>query len=166
MLEFYIYELKSRKIPTWEISILGVVLVVLHLLFPYIEISVLLILFLIFAAVFIAQAENNKPIGKIYFSSHKIKVSTNTIEFQESIHNLDKLELVYGGHSEKILKGNYVGPLTQFSGTDNYFYLSKKNNEFKCRILVENENREKELIELVKTWEAIGYDISQIVNLI
>ncbi len=166
MLEFYIYELKSRKIPTWEISILGAVLVVLHLLFPYIEISVLLILFLIFAAVFIAQAENNKPIGKIYFSSHKIKISTNNIEFQENIRNLDRLELIYSGHSGKILKGNFVGPFTQFSGADNSFFLSKNNNEFKCRILVEDKNREKELIELVKIWEANGYDISHIVNLI
>lgn len=162
MIEFSIYNLKSKSSLTLEIMIIGSAIVVLYLLFPTINFSLLLIPIIVFIFYKVSKNDKNEIIGKVYLTNHQIKVKTELNDFQINLSNLDKFELIYSGYCGQILRGDIIGPFNTFSGIDNYIAIVKDSSEFRCRFFVENSQEESELIELIKNWEALGYDIDNI----
>ncbi len=162
MIEFSIYNLNSKNTLTLEVLIMGSLIVSLYLLFPKINIGLLLIPLIVFIFFKVSRNDKNEIIGKIYLTNHHIKVKTKSNEFQVDIHNLDRFEMTYSGYHGQRLRGDIIGPFNTFSGIDNYISLVKDNSEFRCRFLVENSKEECELIELIKKWETLGYDIDDI----
>lgn len=162
MIEFPIYNTGSKNHITPYIIILGSAIIILHLLFPTMDRSVFLILFLILIFYFALKKDKKESIGKIYLDNYQIKVETETNNFQVELRDIDKLELVYSGYHGKRLRGDFIGPYHRFSGIDNYIQIENNSSEFKYRFLVENSNEEYDLMELVKNWKTLGYDMSNI----
>jgi hypothetical protein len=50
----------------------------------------------------------------------------------------------------------------QFSGNDNFISIDSGSEVYEYRFLVEDEMKERQLVELISDWEKIGFDVSHI----
>ncbi len=145
-----------------RIVIISGVLILLYLLFPEMDRTIFMVLVMIFLLYLFLEKENFKPVGKIYFDNRSISVVSNEHDFKIDLSNLDSLELVYSGYCGQRIVGNNIGTPHTFSGYDNYLYITRNNDKFECRFMVEDCIGEKSLLGLVKNWEELGYDVSNI----
>ena len=162
MIEFPIYRFNNTNSIVREILFAGSIVAILYILFPQIDIRLLLIPLVAFIFYKVAKHDKNEPIGKIHLTNHQIQVTSETDNFRVDISLLNKLELIYSGFRGQRLKGDIIGPYNKFSGIDNYLILIKNGSEFKCRFLVKNQEEENILIEVIQNWEVFGYDTTNI----
>jgi len=142
--------------------IISGILILLYLLFPEMDRNIFVVLVMIFVLYLFLEKDNLKPLGKIYFDNHSISVVSNEHDFKIELSNLDKLELVYGGYRGQRTVCNNIGRYYTFSGYDNYLEITSNGNKFECRFMVDDFTSETNLLELLKNWEHLGYDISNI----
>lgn len=58
--------------------------------------------------------------------------------------------------------GDIIPRFNTYSGNDNYVSIDTSDEIYRFRFHVENEFQEHKIIELVKVWDALGFDISNI----
>ena len=162
MLALSIQKIKNKNSLIVQFLILVSAMIVLYLLLPTANRSLLLLPIIIFILYLVSKKERGEFIGKIYLSNHQIKVKTKTDNFLFDLNNLDKFELIYGGYVGQGLRKEIITSYFIYSGNANYLEIIKNNFVFKCRFLVENSKQENELIKLVENWETLGYNISNI----
>lgn len=162
MIEFPLYKISKNGLHAYQILIVGISVIVMFFLFPTLQ-SIVVLLLIVGVAFFIILTEKKKkPAGKIYLTSHQIKVVTDTNEFQIDLSNIDRLEIIYSGYNGKRVTGDFIPRFNKFSGIDNYIIIEKDNHKFNYKFYVDNELQENDIIELIRNWEKYGYDISNI----
>jgi hypothetical protein len=162
MIEISIYEKASKKNLIIYIGIGILTLLTLYLIFPkYGPLSFFLPV-LIFLFIITITERQEKPVGTIYLTERQIFIKTNHIDIKSELFNIRKLKLKYSGFKGKRLPGDFMPRFNQFSGNDNFISIDLGSELYEYRFLVEDEIKEKQIVELISDWEKIGFDVSNI----
>jgi hypothetical protein len=162
MIEISIFEKASKKKLIIYIGIGIITLLTLYLIFPkYGPLSFFLPL-LIFLFIITITERQEKPGGTIYLTERQIFIKTNHIDIKSELFSIRKLKLKYSGFKGKRLPGDFMPRFNQFSGNDNYISIDLGSEVYEYRFLVEDELKEKQIVELISYWEKIGFDVSNI----
>ena len=162
MIEISIYEKTSKKNLIIYIGIGILTLLTLYLIFPkYGPLSFFLPV-LIFLFIITITERQEKPSGTIYLTERQIFIKTNHIDIKSELFSISKLKLKYSGFKGKRLPGDFMARFNQFSGNDNFISIDLGSEVYEYRFLVEDEIKEKQIVELISDWEKIGFDVSNI----
>ncbi len=162
MIEISIFEKASKKSLIIYVGIGILIILTLYLIFPkYGPLSFFLPL-LIFLSIITITERQEKPCGTIYLTERQIFIKTNYFDFKSELFSIRKLKLKYSGFKGKRLPITFIPRYRQFSGSDNYISIDLGTKVYEYRFLVEDEIKEKQIIELVSDWEKIGFDCSNI----
>lgn len=162
MIKFQLYKPEKNKLLTIQIVILGIAFVIIYFLFPSMDLSVIAAAFFIFIAYLAFTEKKQLPTGNVLMDSHHIEIKTLKNEIQIELSKINKLDLIYSGFHGKKVTGDIIPKYNRFSGLDNYLKIEKDDQIFEYKFQVEDESQENELIDLIMTWENLGYDISNI----
>jgi hypothetical protein len=162
MIELSIYEKVSKKSLIIYIGIGILITLALYLLFPKYSPLFFILPVLIFLFIISITEPKAKPAGTIYLTERQILIKTNHTDIKSELSGISKLKLKYSGFKGKRLPGDFFPRFNQFSGNDNYISIDLGTEVYEYRFLVENEIKEKQIIELISDWEKIGFDVSNI----
>lgn len=162
MIEISIFEKASKKGLLIYIGIGILTFLTLYLIFPKYGILSFFLPLLIFLIIITITERQEKPGGTIYLTERQIIIKTNQIDIKSEIFSIRKLILKYSGFKGKRLPLSFIPSYKQFSGSDNYISIDLGTKVYEYRFLVEDEIKERQIIELVSDWEKIGFDCSNI----
>lgn len=162
MIELSIYKKTTKKKLIMYIGIGILTMLALYFLFPtYGPISFFLTL-IIFIFIISSTEQDENYIGVIYLTDKQIIIRTNHSNIKAEIFGIRKLKFTYSGYKGKRLSGDFFPRYNQFSGIDNFISIDLGKKVYEYRFLVEDEIKEKQLIELISDWEKAGFDVSNI----
>ena len=162
MIKLLIFEKAGRKSQLIYLGIGILIVLGLYLLFPAYN-PLYFILPIIFFLVIISVTETKaNPVGTIYLTERQIFLKTNQTDIKSELSGICNLKLKYSGYKGKRLPGDYLPRFNQFSGNDNYISIDLGSEVYEYRFLVEDEIKEKQIIDLISEWEKIGFDVSNI----
>lgn len=162
MIELSIFEKAGKKSLFIYFGIGGIIIFALYLLFPTCN-PLIFILPIIGILVILSITElNEKPVGNLYLSKWQILIKTRNADVKSELSRISKLKLKYSGYQGKRVPGDLFPRFNQFSGSDNYISIDLGTEVFEYRFLIEDEEQEKQLVELIGDWEKMGFDVSDI----
>ena len=162
MIELSIYEKAGKKNLIIYVGIGILAIIALYLLFPTYNPLFFILPIIIFLIIFTITELKEKPVGTIYLSELQLFIKTGNIDIKSDLNKISKLKLKYSGFKGKRLPGDFFPRFNQFSGNDNYISIVLGTEVFEYRFLVEDESKENQLIELIRAWEGLGFDVSDI----
>ena len=162
MIELSLFEKTSKTSLIIYIGIGILAILALYLLFPTYGPHFFIIPVLIFLIIISITEQKAKPAGTIYLTERQIYIKTNHTDIKSELSGISKLKLKYSGFKGKRLPGDFMPRFNQFSGSDNYIRIDLGTEVYEYRFLVEDEIKEKQIIELISDWEKIGFDVSNI----
>lgn len=162
MIELSIYEKASKKSPIIYIGIGILAILALYLLFPGYSPLLFILPISIFLIIISITETKAKSIGSIYLTERQILIKTNHTDINTELFKISKLKLKYSGFKGKILPADFFPRFNRFSGNDNFISIDLGTEVYEYRFLVEDEIKEKQIIELISDWEKTGFDVSNI----
>jgi len=162
MIDLQVYEKASIKNLVIYIVLGILTFFALYLLFPAYGPLLFFIPLILFLIIISVTEPKEKPAGTIYLTEKQIVIKTNHTDVVSDMSGIRKLELKYSGFKGKRLAADYFPRFNQFSGNDNYILIDLGSEVYKFRFLVEDEIKENQILELVRDWEKIGFDVSNI----
>jgi hypothetical protein len=162
MIELSIYEKAGKISPIIYIGIGILIILALYLLFPTYSPLLFILPIIIFMVIITMTEPVAKPVGTMYLTERQILIKTNGTDIKSELFRISKLMLKYSGYKGKRLPGDFMPRFNQFTGNDNYIRIDLGTEVYEYRFLVEDEIKEKQIIELISDWEKIGLDVSNI----
>lgn len=162
MVELTIYEKAGKKSPLIYIGIGILTILALYLLFPAYSPLFFILAISIFLIIISITEPRAKPDGTIYLTERQILIKTKHIDIKSELSRISRLKLKYSGFKGKRLPGDFIPRFNQFSGIDNYISIDLGNEVYEYRFLVEDEIKEKQIVELISDWEKTGFDVSDV----
>jgi hypothetical protein len=162
MIELSIYKKASKKSLIISIGIGVLTILSLYLLFPTYSPLYFILPIIIFLIIISITELKQKPDGTICLTERQIVIKTNHTEIKSELVSISKLKLKYSGFKGKRLPADFMPRFNQFSGNDNYIRIDLGSEVYEYRFLVEDEIKERQIIELINDWEKTGFDVSHI----
>jgi len=162
MIELSIYKNTHKKSLIIYLGIGIVTMLALFLLFPTYSPLYFILPIIIFLIIISISELKQKPVGTICLTEKQIAIKTNHTEIISELVSISKLKLKYSGYKGKRLPADFMPRFNQFSGNDNYIRIDLGTEVYEYRFLVEDENKERQIIELINDWEKTGFDVTHI----
>lgn len=162
VIEISIFEKSSRKSLRIYLGIGILAIVALYLIFPKYGPFSLFLPIIVFLIILTITESKEKPVGTICLTERQIVIMTIHEDIILELFDIRKLKLNYSGYKGKRLPGDFMPRFNQFSGIDNFIGIDKGSELYEYRFLVEDEMKERQLVELISDWEKIGFDVSHI----